>query len=155
MIQREYIVSPWAYVGTIRMNEIREILATPPVKREKTKRRSEQIPIRVMVENLFEILQNHYGIPIAQLKGRKRSAEIVYVRQLFCYWLRSYYGNQITWKKLGEYLGKDHTSTMYSVDKYKNRLSTNQFIPDRLGMPGITSKMDYIVINSKIENLCL
>jgi chromosomal replication initiation ATPase DnaA len=151
--------NPWSYLGTIRMREIHDLIAERK-RREDMDRISKDsniklLPFKKMVALIYPILENHYGITPEQIKGGKRDAEIVYVRHLFCYWLRKYY-NGVTAKDIGIEMGQaDHTTVLYSVKKYQFRLDANTELPIELGMPGITAPEDLQAITQKIINLCL
>lgn len=151
--------SPWSYLGTIRMNEIHTIIDLSKLNKYLTKKKKtkqvRKIPLSLMLANLINILSAHYGITEEQLRSNKHSRPIVYVKQLFCYWLREYYEKDITLGKVANLLGyKEHTMVSYSVNKFREKLISNEQVPKEFEMPGITTQVDYMVIKTKIEQLC-
>ena len=65
---------------------------------------------------IFEVIVNHFGVPIADLKGNSRRREISMARQVGMYLMRQH--TALSLPKIGEeFGGKDHTTVMYSCEK--------------------------------------
>ena len=150
------IRNPWIYIGTLRVQDIHflssMILGANKRASDRTQKR---MPFKFMVEGFFDIAEKHYYITKEQLRNRKRDQDLVYVRQLFCYWMHTYYGELISWRELGRQLGQiEHTSSIANYKAFNNRLLKDAVLPKRLNKPGITTRVDFTIINDKIYSLC-
>ena len=66
-----------------------------------------------------------FNIPISELKGKKRNAEIVLPRQIIMYLCRTLTDTPL--KAIGAILGgKDHASVNHGVKKIENELKTDE-----------------------------
>ncbi len=95
-----------------------------------------------------------YKIQQKDIMGSNRSQEFVYVRQLYCYWLRNNFNDSASFSSIGRFLNKDHTTIMHSVGEYDNRLSVDAKLPYKLDSPYETTTKDYS-ITSKFIRSCL
>lgn len=76
------------------------------------------------VDQVQQIVANHYNISIDDLKSKKRNANIAIPRQIAMYICRIIVGE--TLPKIGlAFGGKDHTTVMHSVDKIKKEITVN------------------------------
>ena len=74
----------------------------------------------VSPELIIEVVSEHFNYPVAELKGKKRNAEIVLPRQIFMYLSRNRTDTPL--KSIGALLvGKNHASTTQGV-KRSNRI---------------------------------
>lgn len=79
----------------------------------------------VTPELIIDIVSDHFNIPVSELKGKKRNAEIVLPRQIVMYLCRSLTDTPL--KAIGALLGgKDHASVNHGVKKIENELKTNE-----------------------------
>lgn len=79
----------------------------------------------VTPELIIDIVSEHFNIPIAELKGKKRNAEIVLPRQIVMYLCRSLTDTPL--KTIGAILGgKDHASVNHGVKKIEKELKTDE-----------------------------
>ena len=77
----------------------------------------------VTPELIIDIVSEHFNIPISELKGKKRNAEIVLPRQIIMYLCRTLTDTPL--KAIGAILGgKDHASVNHGVKKIENELKT-------------------------------
>lgn len=70
---------------------------------------------------------DYFQISVDDLKGRKRSANIAFPRQIAMYLSRTLLN--ASFEQIGlEFGGKDHTTVMHSCDKIKNEVNNNKEI---------------------------
>ena len=79
----------------------------------------------VTPELIIDIVSDHFNIPVSELKGKKRNAEIVLPRQIVMYLCRKLTDTPL--KTIGVLLGgKDHASVNHGVKKIENELKTDE-----------------------------
>ena len=79
----------------------------------------------VTPELIIDIVSDHFNIPVSELKGKKRNAEIVLPRQIVMYLCRSLTDTPL--KAIGALLGgKDHASVNHGVKKIENELKSDE-----------------------------
>ena len=79
----------------------------------------------VTPELILDIVSDHFDIPVSELKGKKRNAEIVLPRQIVMYLCRQLTDTPL--KAIGAFLGgKDHASVNHGVKKIENELKTDE-----------------------------
>ena len=77
------------------------------------------------IDQVQQIVANHYNIKIEDLKSKKRVISIALPRQIAMYICRVILEEPLT--KIGiEFGGKDHTTVMHSVDKIKKQIKKDQ-----------------------------
>lgn len=77
------------------------------------------------IDQVQQIVANHYNIKVEDLKSKKRVSTIAYPRQIAMYICRISLEEPLT--KIGiEFGGKDHTTVMHSVDKIKKQISNDE-----------------------------
>lgn len=70
----------------------------------------------VTPELILDIVSDHFGVSIADLKGGKRNAEIVFPRQIAMYLIRNM--TETSLKAVGVILGgKDHSTIKHGIEK--------------------------------------
>ena len=75
-------------------------------------------------ELIMDVVSEHFNVSIADLKGRKRNAEIVLPRQIIMYLCRDLTDTPL--KAVGVLLGgKDHASISHGVKKIAADLQTD------------------------------
>jgi chromosomal replication initiator protein len=73
------------------------------------------------IDTIIRVVSEHFGLTPNDLKGKKRSQNIVFARQLAMYIGRELTDYSTT--ELGqEFGGKDHTTVMHSIEKIKGKL---------------------------------
>ena len=76
------------------------------------------------VEQVQQLVANHYNITVEDMKSKRRMASIAFPRQVAMYICRVHLEESLP--KIGiEFGGKDHTTVMHSVEKIKKQLKTN------------------------------
>lgn len=78
---------------------------------------------KVTPELIIDIVAEHFHIKPDDIKGKKRTADIVYPRQIAMYLCQDH---GTSFKRIGELLGgRDHTTVMHGVEKITNELKAN------------------------------
>jgi len=73
------------------------------------------------MENIIRVVAEHFGLTPNDLKGKKKSQNIVSARQLAMYIARK--STDYSTTELGQdFGGRDHTTVMYSIKKIEERL---------------------------------
>ena len=76
------------------------------------------------IDQVQQLVANHYNITVEDLKSKKRKASVALPRQIAMYICRTTL--EESFPKIGiEFGGKDHTTVMHSVEKIKNEIKTN------------------------------
>ena len=76
-------------------------------------------------ELIIEVVSDHFNVPAAELKGKKRNAEIVLPRQIIMYLCRKMTDTPL--KTIGLILGgKDHASVSHGVKKIEHDVKTDE-----------------------------
>ena len=76
-------------------------------------------------ELIIEVVSDHFNVPAAELKGKKRNAEIVLARQIVMYLCRKMTDTPL--KTIGLILGgKDHASVSHGVKKIEHDVKTDE-----------------------------
>ena len=76
-------------------------------------------------ELIIEVVSDHFNVPAAELKGKKRNAEIVLPRQIVMYLCRKMTDTPL--KTIGLILGgKDHASVRHGVKKIEHDVKTDE-----------------------------
>ena len=83
------------------------------------------------IEQVQQLICNHYNISLEDLKSKKRMANISVPRQIGMYICRTCLKESLP--KIGlEFGGKDHTTVMHSVDKIKNEIKNNSDLENQI-----------------------
>jgi len=81
-------------------------------------------PANLSMDNIIRVTAEYFGLTPNDLKGKKRSQNIVFSRQLGMYIGREMTDYSTT--EIGQdFGGKDHTTVMYSIEKIKAKLLTD------------------------------
>ena len=79
----------------------------------------------VTPELIIDVVSEHFNIPVAELKGKKRNAEIVLPRQIVMYLCRTMTDTPL--KSIGAILGgKDHASISHGVKKIEHDIKLDE-----------------------------
>lgn len=70
----------------------------------------------ITIDLIQQVVANHYGIKVAEMKAKKRTRSIAYPRQIAMYLARELTENSLP--KIGEeFGGRDHTTVMHACEK--------------------------------------
>jgi len=112
-------------------------------------------PITIM-DSVIELLLDRYGITKEDLRGIRRKDEFVYVRQLFCYWVRWYYATEVSLNAIAFLINRtDHTTVIHAKDAFKSRIKTNSKLPKKIRHIAPGTKDDFLIVQKLIKIRCL
>jgi chromosomal replication initiator protein len=74
-------------------------------------------------ENVIEVVASTFDVTPDEILGKGRSREVVLPRQIVMFLLRT--DGEMEFLKIGQVLGRDHTTIMYGCDKITERLKQN------------------------------
>lgn len=75
---------------------------------------------RVTSEKIFSFVSRRYGFSIEDIRGKKRTSDIVYVRHIAMYLCTEYTG--LSLKAIGRQFGRDHSTVINARDNVINRM---------------------------------
>ena len=88
---------------------------------------------KVTPELILDIVSDHFGNSIADLKSNKRSADIANPRQIAMYLIRTM--TEVPLKGIGIILGgKDHSTVKYGVEKITNEMKRNETLSNTINI---------------------
>lgn len=77
------------------------------------------------IDQIQQIVANHYNITVDDMKSKKRVVKIAVPRQIAMYICRTFLEESLA--KIGmEFGGKDHTTVIHSIEKIKKEISKNK-----------------------------
>lgn len=78
---------------------------------------------KITPDLIIEVVAEHFHISPDDIRGNKRTASIVYPRQIVMYLCKE---TGTTYKKIGEILGgRDHTTIMHGAEKIEHEIASN------------------------------
>ena len=81
----------------------------------------------------MDIVSEHFGVSIPDLKGNKRNAEIVFPRQIAMYLIRNM--TETSLKAVGVILGgKDHSTIKHGIEKIENELKADETLSNTINI---------------------
>ena len=87
----------------------------------------------VTPELILDIVSDHFGISIADLKSNKRNAEIAIPRQICMYLIRNMTDTAL--KGIGVILGgKDHSTIKYGAEKIASEINTDETLANTINI---------------------
>lgn len=107
------------------------------------------------LKRVIKDLAGIYGYSEGELIKKNRKMEFVYLRYLFCFYVRP--RCVLTLAEIGSVFGnQDHTTIIHAIDTFQSKLDTDAKVPDKLIERGAVSKTrnEYLRI-AKILNRCL
>lgn len=81
-------------------------------------------PIPVTVEKIINEVCRTYGVPPADIRGKKRNANVSAARQMSMYIIREVTG--MSMEKIGSEFGRDHSTVVYSISSMEKSLEKDR-----------------------------
>jgi chromosomal replication initiator protein len=82
----------------------------------------EEVVKKINLNQILKAVCNYYSVRTADLKGKKRTKDLVVPRQVTMYLIKEMTGTPYI--AIGEFLGgRDHTTVMHGVDKIQNEVT--------------------------------
>lgn len=89
----------------------------------------------VTPELILDIVAEHFNISIADLKSKKRNAEIANPRQVAMYLMRTMSTKELSLKAIGAIFGgKDHSTIKYGIEKVKSEMETDETLANTVNI---------------------
>lgn len=89
----------------------------------------------VTPELILDIVAEHFNISIADLKSKKRNAEIANPRQVAMYLMRTMSTKELSLKAIGAIFGgKDHSTIKYGIEKVESEMETNETLANTVNI---------------------
>ncbi len=87
---------------------------------------TETAPASVVAERVIATVSKKYGIPEEEIKGKKRTQNIVRPRNIAIYIIRNITDMPLT--RIGELFDRNHTTIMSSIDVVENSMKTESLL---------------------------
>lgn len=82
---------------------------------------------------IIDVVADHYGVSISDIKGQKRTSKIVLPRQITMYLCREM--TDLSLMSIAKFLGKkDHSTVISGVDKMEKELQTNEALTETISI---------------------
>ena len=89
----------------------------------------------VTPELILDIVAEHFNISIADLKSKKRNAEIANPRQVAMYLMRTMSTKELSLKAIGAIFGgKDHSTINYGIEKVESEMETDETLANTVNI---------------------
>ncbi len=86
---------------------------------------------RVSVDGIVRTVADHFGVPVKDLMGKRRSKSIAHPRQICMFLARRLTSHSL--EEIGGYFGgRDHTTVMYAYDKIRREAEDSQDLAEML-----------------------
>jgi len=80
-------------------------------------------PITITVDKILDKVSKKYGIPIDEIKGRKRTKEIAIARHVAVYIMRNV--TDMSLPSIGKIFSRDHTTIIASIEAIEKEIKNN------------------------------
>jgi chromosomal replication initiator protein len=80
------------------------------------------IPTDTLVERILSSTASYYGVTVEDIKSKKKSDQIANARHIALYIIRRL--TELPYKKIGEFVGRDHSTVMTSIAKVEINIKT-------------------------------
>lgn len=89
----------------------------------------------VTPELILDVVAEHFNISIADLKSKKRNAEIANPRQVAMYLMRTMSTKELSLKAIGAIFGgKDHSTIKYGIEKVESEMETDETLANTVNI---------------------
>lgn len=80
------------------------------------------IPTDAMIEKILSAVSKAYGVPVDQMKSKKKTDNIANARHVAIYLIKQQ--TELTLKEIGAIFGRDHSTVISSIDKVEKNIKT-------------------------------
>ncbi|NNE26205.1 MAG: chromosomal replication initiator protein DnaA, partial [Saprospiraceae bacterium] len=88
-----------------------------------------QVHKGISVENIAQLVADHFSVPVEKLSSKTRKRNVVIARQLSMYLAKHYTKSSL--KTIGDnFGGKDHSTVIYSINTVKDLIDTDTLFKD-------------------------
>jgi len=95
-------------------------------------------PINVTVEKVLGAVSLSFGVPTAELKGRKRTKEVALARNVAIYIIRSI--TDLSLPAIGRIFGRDHSTVFSAVGVIENEIAGDPLLQKKISDISIAAK---------------
>lgn len=88
--------------------------------------------MQIQLNKIISAVSNYYEIPIAEIKGKTRKANIVKARQVYFYLARVL--THYSLAKIAENVYRDHATAMHGIKTIKNELDLYKELQEDIEM---------------------
>ena len=96
--------------------------------KQQIKNDSKLLRYKVTKEEILEIIANECGITVSQILDKTRKKEVINGRFIFCGIMNDYFN--YTLKRIGDVVGRDHTTVIHAIKKFKDRIRNEDYFRD-------------------------
>ncbi|MBE3576436.1 MAG: chromosomal replication initiator protein DnaA [Limnochordales bacterium] len=97
---------------------------TVDLAREALKPMLSSNPMRVTVAAIQKVVAEYFGVPLDELRGKRRSRSVAFPRQIAMYLAREL--TDASLPQIGEEFGRDHTTVLHACEKVKAELAQDR-----------------------------
>ena len=101
---------------------------------------SPNTPNKITPQHILDVVCEHLNVKPEDIKSKKRNEDIVIPRQIVMYLCSEYTDYSST--KIGEFLGKDHSTVLHGVQKLKDDIENDDILRGKVEI--ITKKLNVI-----------
>lgn len=91
---------------------------------------SPNTPNKITPQHILDVVCEHLNVKPEDIKSKKRNEEIVVPRQIVMYLCSEYTDYSST--KIGEFLGKDHSTVLHGVQKLKDDIDNDDILKGKV-----------------------
>lgn len=99
---------------------------------------SPNTPNKITPQHILDVVCEHLSVKPEDIKSKKRNEDIVIPRQIVMYLCSEYTDYSST--KIGEFLGKDHSTVLHGVQKLKDDIENDDILRGKVEI--ITKKLN-------------
>ena len=99
---------------------------------------SPNTPNKITPQHILDVVCEHLNVKPEDIKSKKRNEDIVIPRQIVMYLCSEYTDYSST--KIGEFLGKDHSTVLHGVQKLKDDIENDDILRGKVEI--ITKKLN-------------
>ncbi len=91
---------------------------------------SPNTPSKITLQHIMDVVCEHFNVRPEDVKSKKRNEEIVIPRQVFMYISLNFADYPST--KVGEFIGKDHSTILHGSNKIESYMETDDTIKNKV-----------------------
>lgn len=80
-------------------------------------------PVTITIDKILDTVSKKYGVPVDEIKARKRTKEIALARHVSVYIIRKV--TDMSLPAIGKVFGRDHTTVLSSIDTIEKEIKNN------------------------------
>lgn len=151
------------------MQAIMSSYSIPNLRKVYTKEDIKYMSAEIASDIVLKELSRIYNVTVENIKGHKREVVQVYIRAIYCFFMRSHFNTGRNYKTgnvgrrfLGKQINKSHKSILYYVNTFKRDLKDERvFIATKFAslqlrkLDGVEINNNYLNTSQKLETCLL